>query len=288
MRPEQLLAADLRANEHDRLVGCLGLEHLDELVRLAAGVDRQLELRHGVDRERRGLDLDHGGVVHVTVGQHPDRRRHRGREQGRLAAGGGEREDPLDVLQEAEVEHLVGLVEDHEAAVVEHQGVTGDQVEHTADGAHDDVPARPELCLLGADRRPAEHGHDVDAGVRAVRPQRLGDLDAELARGREHECLHRRLARVDVLHDRQPERGGLAGARLGLADHVPALEQRRDRLFLDRARSLVADVAQGLEGGLREPEIGEGLAHAEGSSRSLPVVRRSRRSTCARPASASG
>ena len=36
-------------------------------------------------------------------------------------------------------------------------------------------------------------------------------------------------------------------------------EQRRDRLLLDRAGRLVADVAQRVERGLREPEIGEGL-----------------------------
>ena len=34
-------------------------------------------------------------------------------------------------------------------------------------------------------------------------------------------------------------------------------QQRRDRLLLDRAGRLVADVAQRLQGGLGEPEIGE-------------------------------
>ena len=121
----------------------------------------------------------------------------------------------------------------------------------------DDVPAGAQLGLLAADRRAAEHRDDVDAGVRAVGAQRLGDLDAQLARGRQHERLHVWLRGVGVLDDRQPEGGRLARARLRLADHVAALQQRRDRLFLDRARRLVADVLQGVERGLGEPEIGE-------------------------------
>ena len=43
----------------------------------------------------------------------------------------------------------------------------------------------------------------------------------------------------------QAEGGGLARAGLRLADHVLAVEQVRDRLLLDRARRLVADVAEG-------------------------------------------
>jgi hypothetical protein len=112
------------------------------------------------------------------------------------------------------------------------------------------VAAGAQLRLLPADRGAAEDRHDVDAGVRAVAAQRLRDLDAELARRRQHERLHGLLAGIDVLDDRQPERRGLAGAGLRLADHVATVEQQRDRLFLDRARRFVADIAQGSEGGL--------------------------------------
>ena len=76
---------------------------------------------------------------------------------------GREREDLLDVLEEAEVEHLVGLVEHDVAARVQHQRVAADQVEHAADGADHDLPALAQLRLLGADRRAAEDGDGVDA-----------------------------------------------------------------------------------------------------------------------------
>ncbi len=93
---------------------------------------------------------------------------------------------------------------------------------------------------------------------RAVGAQRLRDLDAQLARRREHERLHVRVGRVDELDHRQAERRRLAGAGLGLADHVAALEQLGDRLLLDRARRLVADVLERVEDGCGQAEVGEG------------------------------
>ena len=108
-------------------------------------------------------------VVEVAVGQRADRRRHRRREQRRLAAVGRHVEDALDVLEEAEVEHLVGLVEDDEAAGVEDQRRALGEVHHAADRADDDVAAGAQLRLLRADRRAAEDGDDVDALARAVR-----------------------------------------------------------------------------------------------------------------------
>jgi hypothetical protein len=140
---------------------------------------------------------------------------------------------------------------------VEDQRGALDEVEHPAHRADDDLAAGAQLGLLRADRRAAEHRHDVDALALAVGADRLGDLDAQLARRREHERLDVGVARVDVLDHRQAERGGLARPGLGLADHVAALEQRRDGLLLDRAGLLVADVLQGMQERLGEAEVGE-------------------------------
>ena len=109
------------------------------------------------------FDLHRDRVVEVAIGELADRRRHGRAEERGLAAVGGDGEDPLDVLQEAEVEHLVGLVEDHEAAAVQDQRRALDQVEHAPDGADDDLAAVAQLGLLGADRGAAEDGDDVDA-----------------------------------------------------------------------------------------------------------------------------
>ena len=57
-RAVELVAADLRAREDDRLVGVLGAQHLDELLGLVAGLHVDRELLDAVDGQRRRLDLD--------------------------------------------------------------------------------------------------------------------------------------------------------------------------------------------------------------------------------------
>ena len=64
---------------------------------------------------------------------------------------------------------------------------------------------------------------------------------------------------VELRQDRQREGGRLAGAGLGQADDVAALEERRDGRGLDLRGGLVADVRQRLEDLRREAEVGEGL-----------------------------
>jgi hypothetical protein len=63
--------------------------------------------------------------------------------------------------------------------------------------------------------------------------ERLGDLDGELAGGREDERL--RLERVffEPLDDGEAVRGGLACAGGGLGDDIAPGEERGDGLLLD-------------------------------------------------------
>ena len=246
-RAVELLAADLGAHEDDRLGGPLRLQHAREHVGLLGRLGLDEELLDGVDRQRRRLDLDGHRVVEMALGQPADLGRHRRAEQCGLASVRGLGEDLLDVLEEAEVEHLVGLVEHEVATGVQDERVAADQVEHASDRPDHDLGALLELGLLRADRRAAEHGDRVDAAVLAVGAQRLRDLDAQLARRRQHERLRVGILRIHEVDHRESERGGLAGARLRLADHVLPVEQVRDRLLLDRARRLVADVAEGGE-----------------------------------------
>ena len=140
--------------------------------------------------------------------------------------------------------------------------MAADQVLDPSDGPDHDLAAGAQLRLLGPDRGAAEHGDHVDALALAVGAQRLRHLDAELSGRRQHQPLDVSVVGVGVLEHRQPERGGLARAGLGLSDHVQALQQRRDRLLLDRAGGLIADVDQRLQQVGLEPEIGERGHHA--------------------------
>src|SRR5262249_49662145 len=62
-----------------------------------------------------------------------------------------------------------------------------------------------------------------------------------------HERLHHRALGVNVLDDRDAERGGLARAGLRLADHVTAGEHERDDAGLDLGRLFVAHLGNGAE-----------------------------------------
>ena len=135
--------------------------------------------------------------------------------------------------------------------------MTADQVLDAPDRPDHDLTAGAQLRLLAADRRAAEHRDDVDALALAVRPQRLRDLDAELTRRRQHDPLDVVVVGRGVLEHRQAERGGLARPGLRLADHVEALQQRRNRLLLDRAGCFVADVRERAQEIRLEAEVGE-------------------------------
>ena len=105
------------------------------------------------------------------------------------------------------------------------------------------------------DRLTAENGDDLDVHVLGVRAQRLGDLDAELARGRHHDRLELLRFRVEVLQKRQSERRRLARSGLRLADHVVPGEQLGDHLLLDRRRLLEAELVDGSLELLGEAEL---------------------------------
>ena len=232
-----------------KMIACSGSSVFSSSIRRAVfSLRRDLDegLRDRVDGQRLRRDRDRRRVVHVALGELLDRRRHRRREERRLAPARAHPQDFLDVLDEAEVEHLVGLVEDDVAGRGEDQRAARHQVHHPADGGDDDVGAGAQLRLLGADRGAAEDGDDLDVEVLGVGAQRLRHLDAELAGRGQHDRLDLVVVGVEVLQQRQAEGGGLAGPGLGLADHVVAGEQLRDRLLLDRRRLLVAELVERL------------------------------------------
>ena len=95
------------------------------------------------------------------------------------------------------------------------------------------------------------------------------NLHRELPRRREDQGARRARAAMRVgadqgVEQRQGERPGLAGAGLGDAQHVAALEQIGNRLRLDRRGRGVAAFGQGFQKRLGEAEIREeGLGHED-------------------------
>ena len=124
------------------------------------------------------------------------RARHRRGEQHGLAGVRGGVEQGLDVLDEAHVEHLVGLVEHDDLEVVQPQRAAVHQVDRPARRGDDDVDALGQPAQLRADGGAAVDGEHAGAHASAVAGDRLGDLQRQLPGGGQDET----------------ERGGAAGA----------------------------------------------------------------------------
>ena len=122
----------LGAAEDQRPLDRIGLQELDQQRLLFGLVDEGHALLDALDGGRHGRDRDFGGVGQIAVGQFLDRPRHGGREEQGLALGGDQGDDALQRVDEAQVEHLVGLVEDEDFEIAQSQSALVDQVEQAA------------------------------------------------------------------------------------------------------------------------------------------------------------
>ena len=109
---------------------------------------------HRADRRDGRVDRVRGRVAQVALDQHVDAVVQRGGEQHPLADLRGAVHDPLDAGQEAEVGHVVGLVEDGDLDGAEVAVALLDQVLEPAGAGDDDVEAAGErLRPAGSGRR---------------------------------------------------------------------------------------------------------------------------------------
>ena len=188
-----------------------------------------------------------------------DPRRHGRREQRGLPVLRSFAQYQLDVLGEAHVKHLVGLVEHDDLKAAQVQRSPGDVVERAPGRRHHDVDATVKRTQLPADRLPAVDRQHPHAHVAPVAVHRLGDLYRELARGHEDQGEHPRLPAPagDPLEHGKREGGRLARPRRGLPDQVTARDQRRDGSSLYWRRLLVAEARQRPAQSGGQPQLGE-------------------------------
>jgi len=185
----------------------------------------------------------------------------------RLARRGDVIGDRVDVVDETEVEHPVGFVQDEHFDVVEH-GLSGLQVIEQPPRRRDqDVERTAQRLDLRRIRHAADHRRDPQAlHMAAIGAGSLGNLHRQLAGRRQDEdagtvdrslvaSLRSRARHQDALQCGKDERGGLAapGAR---RDHqVGAQQGRRYGGALHRCRAVVAGIGHG---------AGQGFVQAQG------------------------
>ena len=248
----------LGTGEDEHLAPVAGRDQTAQEIALPDLVDRVHDLLDAVGRRVGRGHLDELRVVQQPGGERLDVVGERGREQEVLpfAVGGQQRQHPLDVVDEAHVEHAVGLVEDQVLHRREVHRLLAGVIEQPPGGRDQDVHAAPEPLDLRVDLdAPEDHGRALRE-VLAVALHALVDLRGELARGGQHQRPHGtgavlrrvagRLAR-EPLQERQREAGGLAGTGLRRGHDVASGQYQRNGLTLDRrglAVALLVDRAQ--------------------------------------------
>ena len=183
----------------------------------------------------------------------------------RFAVDGQQRHDPLDVRDEAHVEHPVGLVQHEDLDLAQVDALLLDVVEQASRRGDEDLDAAAHDRQLLLDVDAAVDDRRAQVRVLAVGAEGLLDLHRELAGRREDQRAHRmpRRRRAGVRHrrellqDRQREAGGLAGAGLGAAHHVLAGENDGDRLHLDRRGRRIAGFGHGPQQFGPQSELGK-------------------------------
>lgn len=214
-----------------------------------------------VDGALGGVDLVRDRVGQVALDQRGDLVLHRGREQHALAVGRDLVEQLGDLGQEAQVGHLVGLVQNGDLDVRERAGAAVDDVAQTARGGDEDVDAALEGVDLVAHGRTAADDLHLQAEDVAVGLEGVGDLHRQLAgRGQDDRAglLLLGVTAGEARQGRQTEGEGLAGAGAATAEDVLAGQGVRDGRGLDRERRGHAVLRELADDALGQTEVAEG------------------------------
>ncbi len=254
-----LVGTMLGARE-DEGAGDLGVaQEVHKELHLVGGIDVDHRLRHALGSGCNRGDLDAHRIAQQVCGKAGDLLGHGRREEQVLPFLRQHAGDLADGMDEAEVEHLVHFIEDENLDLGEAQGLALDEIDEAARCRHENVNAVAKVLDLAANADAAEDHEALEPHVLAIGAEAVMDLGREFAGGREDE--HARRARCGLsgiagqaLDDRQGKGSGLAGAGLGDAQQVAALEERRDGLGLDGSRRFIAFGLHGLEKRSRESE----------------------------------
>ncbi len=262
-----LVGAVLGAGEDERALDGLAAQQVGQHRGLAGAVDMDDALRHPLDRRGGRRDGDLHRIAQHLPREVGDLLRHGGGEEQRLPLGRKLRHDLADVMDEAHVEHPVGLVEHQEADMAEAQRVALHEIEQASGGRDQHVDAVHQRAHLASHRDAADRERVVDAEMASIGVEAVQDLAGKLARGRQHQDaagLAFRPLRLggELVQDRQREGRGLAGAGLRDPDDVAPAERGRNGLGLDRGGGDVFLLRKRAQDRLCEAEFTEGVQNS--------------------------
>ncbi|KJL44758.1 hypothetical protein RR49_00123 [Microbacterium ginsengisoli] len=233
----KLLGLVLGAGEEDAAPHA-GREGLDE-ARLVVVGDEQHAVGHGGGGHAGLVDRVAHLVAQERAHEAVDTAVEGGAEQQALSTGGRRLEDAGDARQEAEVGHVVGLVEHSDLDGVEGHDTLLHEVFESARAGDDDVDAGTHGLLLRALADATEDRGDAQTRRLRERGDGRRDLGGELAGGAEHETARTAgaagcgLRAAEAGDEGQRERERLATAGAAAAEHVATREGVGQRVALD-------------------------------------------------------
>ena len=184
------------------------------------------------------LNLHQHRLFLILLGNCQNCRRHGGGEQHSLAFLRNLCQHRFDVLAEAHVQHFIGFVQHDRFQVVQLQGTAAEVVKDTSGSADHQIGTVFQLVDLAFHAGTAVDCHRLHLLLKAGKLTDLvACLHCQFPCGTEDQgtdtaaFLLRQLSHL--FQNRDTERRGFSGTGIGLADHIPALQQQRDRLFLN-------------------------------------------------------
>ncbi len=180
----------LGSHEDERRGHVAVRDQMAQRLALARVLDAQDDmLDQGGRRVRRG-HLDRGRVAQQLLGEPSDGLGEGRREEEALSLGRQQADDRADVVDEAHVEHPIGLVEDEELDGAEVDRSPPHEVKEPTRGGDDDLGAGLELTKLIGQAGAAVHGHRPQGSMLAVGLDALLDLDGQLTRWNQDQGAH--------------------------------------------------------------------------------------------------
>ena len=222
----------------------------------------QLVVFHVRYRRLGGIDRVGDRVVEVTLDEYIHAVVERGREQQALAVLGCLVHEALYRREEAEVSHVVGLVEHGDEHLVEAALALLDEVLEATGAGHHDVHTAAECLDLRGGAHTAVDDRDVQSERSGERDEGLGHLGRKLTGGHEDEATRALRLAIGAAcgdgHDgRHGEGDGLATAGTATADDVPACERIGKRCGLNGECRGDATAVEGLHDTLGNTELVE-------------------------------
>ena len=150
-------------------------------------------------------------------------------------------------MDKAHVQHSVGLVQNEDVQLVQRDEALVVQVHQPAGGGHQNVHAPAQGLHLGVLAHAAEDDGVAQGQIFAIGLKALADLDGQLPGGGEYQSPDGAAGDSlggEPLEDGGGEGAGLARARLGAAQHVPARQSGGDGFFLNGGGGVIVQLLQ--------------------------------------------